>query len=115
MCSTIVLCAAVMLGAFVVSHGAVWLLLKWRGRGDGQDAEANSATAVVGIEDRGDLPPAFAESTFRMLGPDEIHAAMAFSNGYIQPGTHSQRVKIGSAVTPSASEWLLDRIAESLG
>ncbi|WP_018685356.1 DNA cytosine methyltransferase [Actinokineospora enzanensis] len=68
------------------------------------------------LEDRGDLPPALAESTFRMLEPDEIRAAMAFNDGYTLLGTRRERVKqLGNAVTPPAAEWLLARIAESLG
>lgn len=68
------------------------------------------------IEDRGDLPPALADSTFRMLEPDEIRAAMSFARGYVLKGTRRERVKqLGNAVTPPAAEWIIARIAESLG
>ncbi|CAL9677562.1 hypothetical protein SUDANB95_07887 (plasmid) [Actinosynnema sp. ALI-1.44] len=74
------------------------------------------ATASGVIEDRGDLPPALADSTFRMLEPDEIRRAMGFADGYTLLGTRRERVKqLGNAVTPCAAEWLLGRIAESLG
>jgi DNA (cytosine-5)-methyltransferase 1 len=67
-------------------------------------------------DDRGDLPPALADSTFRMLEPDEIRRAMAFAEGYTLLGTRRERVKqLGNAVTPPAAEFLISRIAESLG
>ncbi|MFD0207473.1 MULTISPECIES: DNA cytosine methyltransferase [Saccharothrix] len=68
------------------------------------------------VEDRGDLPPAIADCTFRMLEPDEIRAAMAFADGYRLEGNRRERIRqLGNAVTPPAAEWLVGRVAESLG
>ncbi len=68
------------------------------------------------IEDRGDLPPGVADSTFRMLEPDEIRKAMSFADGYVLLGTRRERIKqLGNAVTPPAAEWIIGQITESLG
>ncbi|GAA4009578.1 DNA cytosine methyltransferase [Allokutzneria multivorans] len=75
-----------------------------------------SVAASGATVDHDNLPPALADSTFRMLDPDEIRAAMAFNKGYILLGNRRQQVKqLGNAVTPPAAEWLIARIAESLG
>ncbi|RJQ66163.1 DNA cytosine methyltransferase [Pseudonocardiaceae bacterium YIM PH 21723] len=74
------------------------------------------ANSLGEIEDRGDLPPALAESTFRMLDIHEINAIMAFTAGYILLGTRRERVKqLGNAVTPPAAEWIIGKIVASLG
>lgn len=68
------------------------------------------------IDDRFDLPPALADSTFRMLEPDEIRRAMSFARGYTLLGNRRERIKqLGNAVTPPAAEFLIGRIAASLG
>lgn len=68
------------------------------------------------VDDRFDLPPALADSTFRMLEPDEIRRAMSFTHGYTLLGNRRERIKqLGNAVTPPAAEFLIGRIAASLG
>lgn len=53
---------------------------------------------------------------FRMLQPHEIGAAMAFPGDYVVLGNKREKVKqFGNAVTPPAMEWLIRRVAESLG
>jgi DNA (cytosine-5)-methyltransferase 1 len=60
--------------------------------------------------------PDIADCTYRMLTVDEIRAAMAFHKGYRLEGTQTDKIKqLGNAVTPPAAEWLVGRVAESLG
>ncbi len=53
--------------------------------------------------------------TFRMLGPGEILAAMAFPGTYIMKGTKRDRVKLaGNAVTPPAARLIAERVLAAL-
>lgn len=59
--------------------------------------------------------PDVGDCTFRMLGVDEIQAAMAFTPDYQVLGSKRERVaQLGNGVTPPAAEWLVRSVAASL-
>src|SRR5207248_1145581 len=52
---------------------------------------------------------------FRMLGWQEIRAAMAFPHEYVVTGNRREKVKqLGNAVTPPVMKLLMERVIASL-
>ncbi|WP_116110422.1 DNA cytosine methyltransferase [Amycolatopsis ruanii] len=105
--------------ATVCASGNHHMLVRQRPASQPHRAGLDLARFAVGTDgtthNRGDLPPAVANASFRMLTVAEIQAAMAFTPDYVITGSKREQVRqLGNGVTPPAAEWLVRSVVASL-